>query len=115
MVKKTLFFFAICVFVISCTQNQNSPLYLTILQPHDGDTVKALVNPVSGKTYPQASVTIGFDEASVQSTLVPDDTGRFAGTYTIPTDNPGPYSVYIKTTYQGLHILETRTINYVRP
>jgi hypothetical protein len=103
----------VALMLTACVQTKQSPLFLTIYQPNNGDTVRTLTNPVSGKTYPGARATIGFALNSPDTTIVPDDSGRFVGTYTIPTDETGPYSVYITVTYDGRPITETRTVNYI--
>lgn len=98
----------------TCAPNTPSPLFLTIIHPRDGDIVTSLVNPVEGKTYPGAIATVGFARDLPDTTLIPDDTGRFVGTYKIPTDDPNNYSVYIKVSFQGTSITETRTVTYQR-
>lgn len=103
----------VILMVAACTKDKQSPLFLTILKPHNGDTVTTLVNPVEGKAYPGSTVTIGFDQYKPDTTLMPDDTGRFVGTYTIPEDMTFAYSVYITASFEGLSITETRTVNYV--
>jgi hypothetical protein len=111
--KNRICYGALAVFMLClCSPDKPSPLFLTILVPHDGDTVTTLVNSVEGKAYTGARVTIGFGNNSVDTTLIPDDTGRFVGTYKIPTDEPGNYSVYITASYQGLSIPETRMVYY---
>jgi hypothetical protein len=107
---------AIAAFILcTCAPDKPSPLFLTIIHPRDNDVVTTLTNPVEGKTYPGSIATVGFEQNNPASTLIPDDTGRFVGTYTIPTDNPGMYSVYITVSYQSTHITETRTVTYQRP
>jgi hypothetical protein len=113
--KYGLFMSAIIVLMLTaCMQDKQSPLFLTILKPHDGDSVTTLKNPVEGKTYPGARVTIGFDQNKPDTTLVPDDTGRFFGTYTIPEDMTFAYSLFITASFEGLSITESRTVNYIR-
>ena len=104
----------VALMLFACVQPKQSPLFLTIIQPRNGDTVKTLINPVEGKTWPGARANIGFALNTPDTTLIPDDTGRFAGTYKIPTDEEGPYSVYITVTYEGWSITETRSVHYVR-
>jgi hypothetical protein len=111
-----LFGMIAAIMIVACTPDQKSPLYLTIFKPHDGDTVRTLINPVEGKAYPGATVTIGFGKSSADTTLLPNDTGGFAGMYKIPLDEPGyNYSVYITAIYNGLSIQETRTVFYATP
>jgi hypothetical protein len=105
----------VTLMLAACTQDKQSPLYVSVLKPRDGDTVRTQYNnPVEGKAYPGAQVTIGFSQAIADTTLIPDDTGRFVGTYRIPTNETGYYSVYITASYQGLSIPETRTVYYIQ-
>jgi hypothetical protein len=113
--KTVIFCIALSSLLLStCVSQKPSPLFLTILVPHNDDTVKTLVNPVEGKAYPAAQVSVGFAVNSPNNTtLVPDDTGRFIGTYTIPTDETGDYGVFITAAYGGVSITETRTVHYI--
>jgi hypothetical protein len=105
----------IALLLMACTEPKQSPLSITVLKPRDGDTVKTQINnPVEGKAYPGALVTIGFAQNKADTTLIPDDTGRFVGTYKIPTNETGFYSVYITASFQGSSIPETRTVYYIQ-
>jgi hypothetical protein len=105
----------IALMITACAPDKQSPLFLTILKPNDGDTAKTQSNnPVEGKTYPQARVAIGFAQNKPDTTLIPDDTGRFVGTYKIPENETNSYSVFITTSFEGWSITETRTVYYVQ-
>jgi hypothetical protein len=106
---------AIVVLMLAvCTQDKQSPPFLTILKPHNYDTLRTQISPVEGKTYPGARVTIGFDQNRPDTTLVPDDTGRFVGMYTIPTNETNDYSLFITASFEGLSITESRTVHYIQ-
>jgi len=113
MKHKVLVGISIALLLAVCAPDKPSPLYLTILKPHDNDTVTR-VNPVEGNAYPGSRVTIGLAQNSPDTTLIPDDTGRFAGTYTIPTNETNYYSVYITASFSGHSITETRTVYYIQ-
>ncbi len=116
MVKNFIPFVVATILFAACSPNKPSPLFLTILTPHDGDTAKTQANnPVEGKTWPAARVSVGFAQNSPNNiTLVSDDTGRFSGAYAIPTNETADYSVYITASFQGKSITETRTVHYIQ-
>jgi hypothetical protein len=104
----------LAIMLAACAPTKQSPLYLTILKPRDGDTVKTLIDSVVGKTYPQARVSVGFAQNSPNNvTLVPDDTGLFSGMYTIPEDETDSFSVFISASFGGSTITETRLVHYI--
>jgi hypothetical protein len=116
MLKKLVPAVVATILFTACSPNKPSPLFLTILLPRDGDTAKTQANnPVEGKTCTGAKVSVGFAQNSPNNaTLVPDDTGRFAGAYTIPTNETADYSVYITASFEGKSITETRTVHYIQ-
>ena len=115
MKSRILYVALSALLLAACVSQKPSPLFLTILLPHDGDTAKTQINnPVEGKTYPGARVNVGFAQNHPDTTLIPDDTGRFVGTYKIPTNETADYSVFITASYQGLSITETRTVHYTQ-
>ena len=78
------------VFLIACAPNNGSPLFLTILQPKDGDTVHTDSVPIEGVTTVGATVNVSETETDtgiflrLMIRVISRDTFRFLKIRPIP-------------------------------
>lgn len=104
---------ALLLILMTCAPNQVKQLFLTILQPRDGDTVHTTSIPIEGLTTVGAVVHVSETEADTGILFTVDDTGHFGGHIPIP-DNPNSYAAIFKVRMGAQSIEEGVTVYYTR-
>lgn len=111
--RASLLFFTLVL--SACVPNQPKPISLTILQPHDGDTIHTNVIPLAGLATVGATVHVSGSLSDTGILLPVNDTGYFAGQLPIE-DLTGLYSAVFRVTKSGSDpITQSVTVYYLSP